>query len=161
MAAPTGNQFWKARHSHGRGLAFSTPEVLAAACYEYFQWVEDNPLPCNPTPFTKPPKEGEEAVVLTRMRPMTLVGLYNFLEITRPTWDDYREREDFSAICTRVEQIIYQQKFDGAATDLFNANIIVRDLGLREKTDAVVTGEGGGPMEIIFTKRVVRADPKP
>ena len=44
MAAPKGNQFWKARSSHGRKPIFPTPDALWEACQEYFQWVEDNPL---------------------------------------------------------------------------------------------------------------------
>lgn len=34
---------------------------------------------------------------------------------------------------TRVEQIIRQQKFEGAAAELLNPNIIARDLGLADK----------------------------
>ena len=44
MAAPKGNQFWKQRSTHGRKPIFETAEALEAACYEYFQWIEDNPL---------------------------------------------------------------------------------------------------------------------
>ena len=44
MAAPKGNQFWKARRSHGPKPKFANPDDLWAACVEYFEWVEDNPL---------------------------------------------------------------------------------------------------------------------
>ena len=44
MAAPKGNQFWKARATHGRGKIFSSPKQLWDASCEYFQWVSDNPL---------------------------------------------------------------------------------------------------------------------
>ena len=44
MAAPVGNQFWKARSSHGRKPIFESPEKLLEACAEYFVWVEANPL---------------------------------------------------------------------------------------------------------------------
>jgi len=39
-----GNNFWKARSSHGRKPIFETPEDLWSACVEYFEWVEANPL---------------------------------------------------------------------------------------------------------------------
>ncbi|RCZ57579.1 DNA-packaging protein [Escherichia coli] len=35
--------------------------------------------------------------------------------------------EDFCGVTTRAEDIIYDQKFSGAAADLLNANIIARD----------------------------------
>lgn len=44
MAAPKGNRFWEARSSHGRNPKFESPEALWAACCEYFEWVEANPL---------------------------------------------------------------------------------------------------------------------
>ncbi|HFU7895746.1 TPA: terminase small subunit [Escherichia coli] len=38
-----------------------------------------------------------------------------------------RADEDFCGVTTRAEQVIYDQKFSGAAADLLNANIIARD----------------------------------
>lgn len=42
--------------------------------------------------------------------------------------------EGFSDVTSRAEDIIYDQKFSGAAADLLNANIIARDLGLKEQS---------------------------
>nr|WP_261640834.1 DNA-packaging protein [Erwinia mallotivora] len=39
----------------------------------------------------------------------------------------------------RAEQIIYNQKFTGAAADLLNANIIARELGLADKREVQQT----------------------
>ena len=36
MAAPLGNQFWKARSSHGRNPIFVSPDDLWTAASEYF-----------------------------------------------------------------------------------------------------------------------------
>ena len=44
MAATKGNQFWKARAKHGRDKIFKTPELMLEAAFDYFSWVEDNPL---------------------------------------------------------------------------------------------------------------------
>ena len=44
MAATKGNQFWKARVKHGRDKTFKTPELMLEAAFDYFNWVEDNPL---------------------------------------------------------------------------------------------------------------------
>nr|WP_320143052.1 terminase small subunit [uncultured Cohaesibacter sp.] len=54
--------------------------------------------------------------------------------ITRQTWDSYKDRgEDFLTIITRVEDIIWDQKFTGAAAGILNGNIIARELPLGGK----------------------------
>lgn len=142
MSAPKGNQFWKARSSHGRKPIFETPEALLEACSEYFEWVEANPL-------------WEDKIIsfqgvathvdVAKMRAMTINGLCIFLDIGRRSWDEYRARQDFSPVCEQVEQTIREQKFVGAAADLLNPAIIARDLGLADKTE--LTGKDGGPIE--------------
>ncbi|MDE9557511.1 DNA-packaging protein [Xenorhabdus bovienii] len=130
MAAPKGNRFWEARSSHGRKPIFESPAQLWVACTEYFEWVEENPL-YEMKAFSFQGKVTQEA--LPKMRAMTLTGLCLFLDISEDTWRLYRAREDFIEVTTRAEKIIYDQKFSGAAADLLNANIIARDLGLKEQ----------------------------
>lgn len=146
MAAPIGNQFWKARSSHGRTPIFATPDDLWNACTEYFEWVEQNPL-WESKPFAFQGVVTVEA--MPKMRAMTISGLCIFLDIGRRTWDEYREREDYSPVTTRVEEIIRTQKFEGASADLLNPNIIARDLGLADKKE--VSGEDGGAIQVVFT----------
>lgn len=138
MAAPKGNKFWMARSSHGRNPTFTSPDILWAASNEYFAWVEANPLW-----ETKAFASGGKVVVkdLPKMRAMTISGLCIFLDIARSTWDEYRAREGFSGVVTRVEETISAQKFEGAAADLLNSNIIARDLGLRDKRDVDHAGK--------------------
>ncbi|MDE9455549.1 DNA-packaging protein [Xenorhabdus bovienii] len=130
MAAPKGNRFWEARSSHGRKPIFESPDQLWTACTEYFEWVDDNPLhEIKAFSFKGVITKAE----LPKMRAMTLTGLCLFLDISEDTWRLYRAREDFIEVTTRAEKIIYDQKFSGAAADLLNANIIARDLGLKEQ----------------------------
>ncbi|HBV9000783.1 TPA: DNA-packaging protein [Citrobacter freundii] len=131
MAAPKGNRFWEARSSHGRNPKFESPEALWAACCEYFEWVEANPL-YEVKAFAFQGVVTQES--LPKIRAMTISGLCIFLDITRQTWGTFRAMEGFSDITTRAEEIIYDQKFSGAAADLLNANIIARDLGLKEQS---------------------------
>lgn len=131
MAAPKGNRFWEARSSHGRNPKFESPDVLWSACCEYFSWVEDNPL-FEVKAFAFQGVVTQES--LPKLRAMTISGLCIFLDITRQTWGTFRAIEGFSDITTRAEEIIYDQKFSGAAADLLNANIIARDLGLKEQS---------------------------
>jgi len=75
------------------------------------------------------------------MRAMTIIGLCLFLGIDRKTWRNYSKRtKGFIATTTRVEDIIYEQKFTGASSGLLNPNIIARDLGLQNKQDVNLNG---------------------
>jgi len=137
MAAPAGNSFWQARSSHGRKPKFETPERLWEACCEYFDWVEANPL-YEDKLVTFQGMASHEPVA--KMRAMTVTGLCIFLDISFQNWTEYRERQDYSEVTSRVDDIIRTQKFQGAAADLLNPNIIARDLGLTDKQEI-----GGNP----------------
>ncbi len=136
MAAPRGNKFWEARSSHGRNPKFATPDELWKACSEYFEWVEKHPL------YETKAFHFQGQITKTKlpkMRAMTIAGLCLFLDISDETWANYRSKEDFFGIISRVETIIYTQKFTGAAADLLNANIISRELGLADKHEVKST----------------------
>lgn len=132
MAAPKGNKFWRARSKHGRDKIFKTPEDLWSACEEYFDWIEANPLQ-SAKAFSYEGKSWNHSVPV--MRAMTIQGLCLFLGVEQKTWYNYKEREDFLQVITRAEDVIYNQKFTGAAADLLNSNIIARDLGLTDKRE--------------------------
>jgi hypothetical protein len=138
------------RSSHGRAPIFGSPEDLWSACCEYFDWVEENPL-YEAKAFAY---QGDVKVEsLPKMRAMTVTGLCIFLDISVKTWAEYRERQDFTPITTRVDEIIRTQKFQGAAADLLNPNIIARDLGLAEKSE--LSGANGGPVQFQRIERVI------
>jgi hypothetical protein len=130
MAAPAGNRFWELRCTHGRKRIFSKPDALWKACCGYFEWVQDTPLE------EEKAFHSEGMITKTnvnKLRAMTIYGLCRYLDIDRDTWDEYRSREDFSSIIKRVENVIKEQKFTGAAAGLLNANIISRELGMADK----------------------------
>jgi hypothetical protein len=128
MPAPKGNQFWRARSTHGRKPIFEDDEKLWEACTQYFDWVEDNPLKEGVVYQGKVMPDGNPL-----MRAMTISGMCLFLDICENTWANYRLDKDLLSVTTRAEKIIYNQKFAGAAAGLLNANIIARDLGLTDK----------------------------
>lgn len=138
MSAPLGNQFWKARSKHGRDRLFESPAALWEACCEYFEWVEANPL-YEMKAFAYQGVVVQEPVA--KMRAMTMGGLCIFLDIDETTWREWRKSEDFSPVVLRVDKVIYEQKFTGAAADLLNPNIIARDLGLADKQEVKQTGQ--------------------
>jgi len=150
MTFQTGNRCWEARSSHGRKPIFASDEHLWLAACEYFQWVEENPFW-----ETKAVSDSGKPVTidLPKMRPMTEIGLVQFLDIGWSTWDEYKKRPDFAEVTRKIEGVIYNHKYSGAAAGFFNANIIARDLGLSEKNE--VSGPNGGPVEVVTEIRLV------
>jgi hypothetical protein len=118
------NQFWKARATHGRGKIFEDPEQLWQAACEYFEWIDANPLQTEKI-LPKGNKVDEEL-----MRPYTISGMCLFIEVSEDTFRNYCTRMEFKEVCAKIEAVIWNQKFAGAAANLLNANVISRELGL-------------------------------
>lgn len=135
MAAPKGNSFYLLRSKSGRNRKYTSAEALIKACYEYFSEVDNNPWKKNE--FNS---KANKIVQIPTARPYTLTGLFIFIGISRTTWETYKGTEDFLSVITHVEEIIYTQKFEGAAVGAFNANIIARDLGLKENSSVEHSG---------------------
>jgi hypothetical protein len=111
---------------------FSSPDEMYARCCEYFEWVRDNPLTENKIfQFQGAIVDGQ----VEKPRAMTIRAMCIFMGCSTDTWSNYREREGFAEVCDLVDGIIYTQKFELAAADLLNVNLIARDLGLREKIE--------------------------
>lgn len=128
---PKSAPFWEAAPKRGRRPLYDNPEDLWGDCVDYFEWVEANPLKEDKV-YAFQGKVRHEPNA--KMRAMSIGGLCIFLGIAHRTWIDWRQgRQEFSQVITRVETIISNQKFEGAAAELLNANIIARDLGLVEK----------------------------
>lgn len=126
-----GNQFWKARAKHGRDKIFETPELLWEAAGEYFDWCDKNPL-------IKEIIQGGKRWEVSKMRAFTESGLCLFLNCKRQTFNNYGSNEnykDFFAVTSKIKQVIWTQKYEGAACGFFKAQIIARDLGLRDKSE--------------------------
>ncbi len=141
MAATKGNQFWKQRSRHGRDKIFASPLIMLRAAEKYFTWCDNNPI--IETQFFNRGKYGVQSVEVPHMRPYTITALCIYLGVNTRYFNDFKKRldlnkkidKDFSTVITRIEEIIYSQKFQGAAAGFFNANIIARDLGLTDKKE--------------------------
>lgn len=146
MGAPKGNQFWKLRSKHGRDKLFATPELLWEAACEYFQWCDDNPLKEEKLFHFQGTVVKNKA---SKLRAYTITALCLYLDCNKDYFTDFKdgldlnteEGKDFSRVITRIYETVYSQKFEGAAADLLNANIIARDLGLSDKRDLNVKTE--------------------
>jgi hypothetical protein len=123
-----------------RDPIFEDPGQMYERCKEYFDYVRDTPL------YEEKVFQHQGVIVrgeVTKPRAMTIKGMCIYLGFSRETWSLYRKREGFAEVCEMVEDIIYTQKFELAAADLLNVNLIARDLGLREKQDVNHTSEDG------------------
>lgn len=137
MAAPMLNQFWKVRSKSGRDTIFADPKDMWNQACCYFDWCDNNPW--KKQDFVSGGANAGEIVELETARPYTIQGLCNFWGVNTTYFRQFKaqitegKHKDFSSIILQIEDIIYQQKFEGAAVGAFNANIISRDLGLIDK----------------------------
>jgi hypothetical protein len=134
MAAPKNNQYWKLANDWKKPKRYQPDEILDKA-KEYAIWCERNPLH-----ELKVFGTGIKMSV-PKMRAMTIHGFCLFCNMASSTWYEYEKQEAYSEIITHIKDLFFAQKFEGAAAELLNANIIARELGLSEKTDITSKGE--------------------
>lgn len=143
MAAPQGNEFWKLRLKHGRDRIIQDPDELWQNACEYFDW-------CNESPLYEIDFRGKdlEQVEIPHIRPYSkhefaiACGTHQWETIN----DLKKVSKDFFEVVTRIEWVIYSQKFAGASAGFYNARIISQDLGLIQKQEIT------GPVQINITK---------
>lgn len=138
MAAPKGNQYYKIRSKDGRDKKYQPLELLEKA-NEYFQWCVNNPLQrAELTTF-----QGKSKIVnVPVLRVFSIQGFCNFADIMKQTFLNYEKDKDFFDVCTRIRGIIENQQFEGATSNLLNASIIARKLGLSDKKELDHTSKG-------------------
>lgn len=136
MAAPKGNQFWKLRSKHGRDKLFETPELLWEAACEYFEWCDKNPHQELRYFNTK---NGIEEKKAPKLRAYTLKGLCLYLDCSTKYFLNFEENnkvsEDFMDTLIRIREVIYEQKYSGAAAELLNPSFIGKDIGLVDRKE--------------------------
>jgi hypothetical protein len=143
MAFQIGHKYWMLRTKDGRDKIFPTPEDLFNAANEYFKYVLENPFKETVVQKRKINRDEEviELVEVPKMRPMTLEGFCNFIDISVKGFRLYEERDNFIPITTRIRQIIENNQFEGATAGFLNPNIIARKLGLTDKSEVKITEE--------------------
>jgi hypothetical protein len=126
-----GNRAWQRRKTSGAKRRFVDANALSKAAVDYFNWVEVTPL------FHAVHKnDGDMAFAKNAKspRPMTKSGLCAHVGISTRQWSAWKNknspyfRPDLLPIMQCIEQVIWVQKFEGAAAGLFNAKIISREL---------------------------------
>lgn len=120
----------------GRPRAFNSPSEMWDKAVSYFKWCEENPID-----ETKLFSFQGEVVAgsAPHIRAMTQAGLCSFLNIGLSTYKDYKAKTEYSAVTEAIDNVMYEQKFTGAASGMLKENIIARDLGIIDKEDAKET----------------------
>jgi hypothetical protein len=120
---------------------------MLEAAYEYFQWCVDNPIMDTEAKVVSMGMNmgsSVDKVDIPRMRAFTWQGLCGYLDCNTVYFNQFessikekndKASKDFSKVITRIRDIIFQQKFEGAAAGFLNHNIIARDLGLVDKKE--------------------------
>ncbi len=137
------NKFWQHNSSSvsSSKTEYATPADLWAAACEYFDFVDDTPLEQNVHAFS-------QGVLVTdtvnKPRAMSLMALCRFIGLSRNEWKKIKEGKlDFTPICERIEDVIYTQKWELAASEILNPNFIARDLGMGDKNTLLGAGAKG------------------
>ena len=127
-----GNQIQRltARDLLGKKPRFKTPDDLLQACYDYFDYVNNNPSVSHEI-ITSGTKQTTKEVY--KKNPYTWEGLCVFLGLSSLRY--YKGKAEFEHVFTYIDKMIYHNKFEGASRGDFNATIIARDLGLRDKQE--------------------------
>ena len=129
MAAPIGNQFWKnvPYEKLGRPAAYNSPKELWDEVVGYFDECDNNPIEVDKEISSD---KGVSQITSKHRIPYTWRGLYVYLGVR--DLEHYKTKNEFSEIMKHIGNIIYNQKFTGAAIGIFNHNLIARELGLND-----------------------------
>lgn len=122
----------------GRPAIFETPEDLWEMACNYFTWQDQQSMDEDKGVGFQGVYEIQK---IEHALPYTIQALTLYCNISDSTWHDYRKKPSFIGVTKEIEKTIYSQKFQGASTGRFNANIIARDLGLKDKTDITSNDE--------------------
>ena len=126
----------------GRPRAFESPQAMWDKAVSYFKWCEENAI-VETKLFSF---QGEiSSGRAPHMRAMTQAGLCSFLNIGQSTYKDYKNKPEFSAVTEAIEQVMFEQKFSGAAAGMLKENIIARELGIIDKEEVKET-----PQDIVI-----------
>lgn len=127
-------------HAAGKGKKIKNPDGMWDIACEYFQETDEVHIVTEDV-F----KSGDLAGIkykIEHRRPYSWAGFNRFV-FSRgivTDVDDYRFNSDnaysdYAEVMRRIAKVMYEQKFDGASSGVFSANIIARDLQLQENTN--------------------------
>lgn len=127
-------------HAAGKGKKIKDPDEMWDIACKYFQETDEVHIVTEDV-FKSGDLAGNKYKIEHR-RPYSWAGLdrYVFSQGIITELDDYRKNyngtyDEYADVMRRIAKVMYEQKFDGASSGVFSANIIARDLQLQENTN--------------------------
>lgn len=143
-----GNQLWRIRSTHGRDTIAEDPDKLKDSFIEFAEWSIEHPL-------EQQDFAGGYAVIRKTPRPFTIKAFAVFCGASESWWRNFKQSQavlknpDFLTVIAWIEDVMYTQKFEGAAIGMYKENLISRDLGLRDGVNMDHTSKGNQLLPII------------
>lgn len=106
---------------------------MAIEARKYFEWAVANPI--TKTEAIKGGAMAGNLVQIEVPRPWTLQALLVWMNISTKQWHKYRSDDvyrEFHDICDAIENAIRTQKMEHAMVGNYNANVVMRDIGVSE-----------------------------
>lgn len=133
----------EAKKRGGNRKNIEDPQKMWDLACDYFKHTDDNQY--EKQDFIRGGEKAGDIVKLKNGRPYTWAGFAVYLRNNEiiSSIDHYRLNRDgkyrhFQEVMKAIGDVIYDNKFSGAAVGVFNANLIARDLGLVDKVQEVV-----------------------
>ncbi len=106
------DEIWNPSNEWEGDRKYNSESEVWDAARSYFNWCVEHEIRGKPRAFTKR-------------------GLCVYMSITNDTWSNYKAI--YPTVTSMVDDIIFEQKFTHAAVDIFNANLISKDLGMMDR----------------------------
>lgn len=127
----------------GRPKKIESPEKLWELACSYFEEVDSRPF--QKQDFIRGGESAGKIVTLANIRPYSWAGFETYLikhgiiyKLDRYKANTNGAYEEFRDVVSRIDRVMFDNKFEGAAVGAFNASIIARDLQLAEITKSEV-----------------------
>lgn len=117
----------------GRPMKY-TPEALNIKFEEYRIWAKQNPAYLNKV-------SAGQIISVPTERPLTIVGFCNYAGISKDTFRNYEQQEEFFDLLTRVRGAIEADQLEGALVGIYDAGIVARVLHLADRQDVTTNGK--------------------
>lgn len=146
-------ELWEIAKGPGQPPCFKSPQEMFSRACEYFKWCGEHfVLEDKIFKIKVADADALEHDFICHKRPMTQAGLCTFLNICVSTWHNYKKDPEYLEVTSMIESIIFENKFTGASTGQFNANIIARDLGLTDRQEIKMDNASVTPWDDISSE---------
>jgi len=124
----------------GRDRFYSEPQEMWTDAVLYFEWASSEEASVDEHKIFNS-ATGPSHTNIDHARPFTIREYCLYVGISQDTWQRYKKRPEYKDVTEAIKDIIYSQKFAGAAVNIYNMQIIARDLGLVERSDVTSGGK--------------------